>query len=192
MLGFIVEGHMEADIIKHLCASAEVRRLQMNGLNFPINKICDRIVPQVKMLYRKNLRKLIVVIDREQRDVGSEEFESVIRSELLSRGINCENIIITAPDRNFECWIAPFLNERCELTNEFQGEIEGRNGKSAIRAMYKKVGKTYVETVDGVKLFKLVNPHRLREKSPSFERFMRLFNEECWWINRYSDELPGI
>lgn len=192
MLGFIVEGHMEADIIKHLCKSAEVRRLQINGLNFPVNKICDRIIPQVRMLYRKNLRKLIVIIDREQRVVSAEEFESDIRAELLKRCIDCENIIITSPDRNFESWIAPFLNEKCELTNEFQCEMEGRNGKSVIRAMYKKVGKTYVETVDGVKLFKLVNPHRLREKSQSFERFMRLFNEECWWVNRYADELPGI
>ncbi|WP_439618546.1 hypothetical protein [Shinella sp.] len=180
---------MEADIIKHLCPTAEIRRLQMNGLQFPIMKICDRIAPHVKMLYRKKLKKLIVIIDREQRLITSEEFEDAIRNEISSRGISCENIIITCPDRNFESWIVPFLNERCELTDDHQEYTEGKNGKAVIREKYKSIGRAYVETVDGVRLFKLINPHKLREISVSFGRFIELFEEECWWIKRYTGQL---
>lgn len=184
MLGFIVEGHMEADIIKSLCASAEVRRLQINGVAFPTAKICDRIKPQIQMLYRKQLRKIIIIIDREQREISAEQFEAAIRDGLQARGICCDDIIIACPDRNFETWIVPFVSKTCDLVDEHQNNAEGRNGKSMIRAIFKSNGTSYVEVVDGVKLFKSINPARLREISPSFKRFHDTFDIPCWWLDR--------
>jgi hypothetical protein len=131
---------------------------------------------------QKESKKDIVIIDREQRNISSEDFENSIRNELISRNIACDDLIITSPDRNFESWIVPFLNESCEPCLEGQAIAEGNNGKSIIKRKFKAIGRTYVETVDGVKLFKMINPTALAGLSDSFRRFTQVFEEECWWF----------
>jgi selenocysteine-specific translation elongation factor len=183
MIGFIVEGHMEAEIISHICKKSEIRRLQINGANFPVEKICARIAPQINMLRRKKCEKIIVIVDREQRKNKASDIEMEIVKILKDTGIETSSIIVTCPDRNFESWIAPFVNEACELVADAcTDNIEGKNGKALLRDRFRSVGKTYVATVDGVKLFKLVNPSKLSKTSESFCRFYKAFDYDCWWM----------
>jgi selenocysteine-specific translation elongation factor len=182
-VGFVVEGHMEEGIIRHLCKTAEVRRLQINGSQFPTEKIVDRISPQIQMLRRRNVRSVVVLIDREQREKTSIEFEAEIKQSLESR-INIDiPIQVVVPDRNIESWIVPFLNTNCDVCHEVNELTEGRNGKSVIKAIFKSRGKSYVETVDGVRLFKKIDPALLRTTSLSFNRFVENFTLSCWWLN---------
>ncbi|MCZ7496239.1 hypothetical protein O8B39_17200 [Agrobacterium rhizogenes] len=182
MIGFIVEGHMEEGIIRSFCGGAEVRRLQINGCDFPIERLAERITPQISMLRRKGVRNVVVIIDREQRDISSVEFEKQLREAIFHRQALDVHLQIVSPDRNFESWIVPFLNTNCDVTQECQEVMEGRNGKSIIRAKFKKRGEAYVEVVDGIKMFKKISPNKLKDVSDSFNRFLNNFNADCWWM----------
>ncbi|NTF31461.1 hypothetical protein [Rhizobium skierniewicense] len=190
MIGFIVEGHMEEKIIRHFCGGAEVRRLQINGCKFPVPRIAERITPHISLLRRKKVHKVVVIIDREQRDETSEQFENDILDAILKRNAVDIPVQITSPDRNFESWIVPFLNANCDVSSERQDHFEGRNGKSIIRAKFKARGEAYVEVVDGIRLFKKVRPEKLKEASLSFRRFAGNFNEDCWWLRQCGEHEP--
>lgn len=182
-VGFIVEGHMEADIIKHLCRSAEIRRLRMNGRDVAIEKIAEIVSPQISLLFRK-VDEIVIILDREQRKEFSATVERRILDEISERGIDKSKITVTCPDRNFESWIAPYVNDECIVCRTKQQDCEGKNGKSIIKKIYRKSNRSYVEIVDGVKLFKTVDPNQLRNDSASFRRFVERFRHDCWWLER--------
>ena len=181
--GFIVEGHMEADIITHLCKGAHVRRLQINGCSFPIRKICDRIAPHIELLRRKKVTRIYIILDREGREDSALNIENQIVQNLIEKGLSCHDVVACCPDRNFESWIAPFIDDNCVLSNTVQRHSEGENGKSIIKQKFRDAGKSYAETVHGVKLFKLVNPNELSKLSESFLRFHRNISGKCWWAD---------
>ncbi len=182
---------MEEKIIRHFCGSAEVRRLQINGCKFPVPRLAERISPQISMLRRKKVHKVVVIIDREQRNESSDQFEKDILKAVLERNTVDIPVQISSPDRNFESWIVPFLNANCDVSSECQEQFEGRNGKSIIKAKFKTRGEAYVEVVDGIRLFKKVKPEKLKEASLSFQRFADNFNEECWWLTQATHQDPS-
>ncbi|MDQ0456105.1 hypothetical protein [Rhizobium paknamense] len=184
MIGFIVEGQMEEKIIREMCKGSEVRRLQINGSKFPVEKIAERVCPHISLLRRKGVKKFILIIDREQRDVSSEEFEKDILNKLSDLKIDISSVIVASPDRNFESWFVPFLNSSCKISTDVQSNAEGCNGKSIAREKFKASGQKYVEVVDGVSLFKKVTARKLSEASFSFKRFFDAFDEECWWMKK--------
>lgn len=187
-VGFIVEGHMEADIIKGLCRKAEVRRLRMNGCDVPVKKVAEIIAPQLRLLQRKT-SEIVIILDREQRETSSADLEIAIRRELNRMEIDCGRITITCPDRNFESWIAPYVGDDCSIRSSPIETCEGYNGKAVLKQKFKQSGRTYVQTVDGVKLFKMLDPQALSLNSNSFSRFLESFSGECWWLEGRASRL---
>jgi hypothetical protein len=181
-IGFIVEGHMEADIVRSICKAAHIRRLSMNGRDVPAAKIAEKAHPHIEIL-RKKTSCVVLLIDLEQRNQEATAFESDICSELDKRGVSRQNLVVSVPDRNIESWIAPYVDNKGVLCAERCGRGEGVNGKAILKGIYRSLGKPYVETIDGVKLFKALNPGRLAQDSPSFRRFCDLFKADCWWLN---------
>lgn len=179
--GFIVEGHLESDLVSHICKGAEVRRLRINGKDFPIDKIVDRIAPHIIFLFRK-VERVFVVVDREQREISSQEMEQAISDAIKNRGLDINRVVVSVPDRNFESWIGPFVDDNCVARGDAcRDPMEGMNGKAAIRSIFRGCGKNYVEVIDGVKLFKSLVPDKVASVSESFGRFYQKIDNDCWW-----------
>ena len=186
--GFIVEGHLESDVIKHLCKNAEVRRLRLNGRDVSIEKICTIIYPHIVFLLRK-VDTIYIIVDREQRAIDSKAMEKEVIEGVGRKGIDVERIVVSVPDRCIESWIAPFVDDKCILQRRPCRERgEGVSGKNELRAIFKRNERNYVEVIDGVRYFKAIIPAELAKVSDSFSRLYEKIADGCWWKSRSFQE----
>lgn len=182
--GFIVEGHLESDIISHLCRGAEIRRLRLNGREVSIQKIASLIFPHVIILLKKT-NIVHIILDREQRKITSDQMRLELISCLQNGGIDCSRVVVGVPDRNIESWIAPFLDREAIFQREaFSKSFDGENGKGYIKEVYRSNGRKYVEVVDGVNMFKALIPSKAAEVSESFSKLFGDISDHCWWKTR--------
>ncbi len=172
---------MEQRIVQRLCPGAPVVRLGANGDGVAIEKIADRIYFHAKLMFRR-VRFVHVVFDRENRDMSCEEIRNGIYKCLRFRTVDVNCIRISVADRNFEAWMAPFLNQKAVFcTTPVNDNAEGRNGKAIVSKIFKLNGKSYNETIDGVKAFCTLVPKEICEVSVSFRDLFNEVSEDCWW-----------
>jgi len=117
---------------------------------------------------------VVVVLDRESRDVAATDFEAEVRAELMTllveKGRGRARLEVVAADRAFEAWIladAQGLHERKKFKlapdfHCFEGSL-GIKREKGKREIERLLGRPYSETNDGPKLFESIDPSAARE-----------------------------
>lgn len=184
---FIVEGQMEQKIIARLCPGHPVRRIGCNGDKVPIERVCDFIASQIRLLGNRN-HPIIVIFDREKRDESVAELSARALNALLNHGLGDCDIRLFIADREFEDWYLKDIPGVCANFNlkPKNGEFSGKSGLARLI----ESATQYHETTIGVDLFFSINLKTVANKCGTFQALMETAIEvECQSIKDRWDTL---
>lgn len=190
---YLVEGDLEQKFIQNICPGCPVKKIGCNGESASVEAIAARVGTLGRLLH-KRYAPLIVIFDRERRDISVDELEKSFLSELLKEKIDVP-VIVGIPDRNIEAWILAdyemFLQSAKLNPSSQLFTFEGKNGKSVIKQTL-GFGRSYVETIDGVAWLKSARPSIMLRNSPSFSRLYNALSKlECWWLRQLPLNFSG-
>lgn len=171
---------MEQLIIKRLCPSVPIQRLEVNGTDVAISAIVDRVASIARLLNNRNF-PICLIFDREGRSQTPDEIVSEVQTELAKRGLDVAQFRIGVCDRMIENWILAdselILREYGHALN---ASYEGVRGKGVLKRICEAT-EYYRETTVGVRLFCAANVKAMYSGSSSFKRFIDAIDFECRW-----------
>jgi len=197
-IGVIVEGDTEYHSLPLLyrkgmvdnCPPIKPINLHGVGSHRDAGGIAKLILPKVIQHRLQGRERVIVCIDREQRELCAPALAHSIRSALVSeldkKGRSPGDLHVVVADRCFEAWIladAAGLYSRGVFSmppafHSFEGQL-GAERKKGTKELDKLLGRAYSKTVDGPLLFRQlsVKSARCHQKngsgSRSFDKFLR-------------------
>lgn len=182
---FLVEGDLEQNFIQITCPGVPVQKIGCNGDSVTIEAIAKRVGTLGRLLH-KRCSVLIVIFDREQRIETALQIETAFIAALKNEGIQVP-VIVGIPDRDIESWILAdpeaFAQSARITVPDFTIPIDGTKGKTQIKKLI-GTGRSYVETIDGVRWLKSCRASEMKSKSHSFGRFAASLKDlSCWWLN---------
>ncbi len=180
-IAFIVDGYQEKLVLQRLCGDVPIKMTQLNGRDVNIPAITKVILSMVKLLKGRHF-PIVIIVDRERRQISSMEVENQIRTELIAAGIDSESVIISSPDRMVENWILcgnPYCKSATRILQQMPVNLDGVPGKREIKAALRKHGIFYDETGNGVDLFCTMNLKEAADGSPSFSRLFGALKLYC-------------
>ena len=197
-VGLVVEGHAEFDALRLLhteklvpgCPHLKLRNLGGVGGEVTPRGIAKRVSKKVLGLMVSGVSQVIVVIDRETRNVCPGILAGQVADELdrllRPKGRSIRDVDIVIADRAFEAWIladAKGLHNRKVFVKApkfgcFEGKrgVRGKLGKAEIKRL---LGRDYSETRDGPWLFQRIEFPVARDfgagkdGSKSLDKFLR-------------------
>ena len=164
---FIVDGYTELKIIQYLCPGKPVKRTDCNGKDVKIPLIAKKIASHIRILGNRHY-PIIVLVDKENRELSFEDMVQQIRDALHNEGITDQDIRIGVADRMIENWIIADWELLAGNIDSKPPITDSSNGASAI----KKIKNTYDKTTDGVEYFKSARQNILYNNSPSYKHFI--------------------
>ena len=184
---FIVDGYTELKIIQHLCPGKPVKRTYLNGKDVKIPLIAKKIASHIRLLGNRYY-PIIVLVDKEEREISFEEMANQIREGIMCEGIKDQDIRIGVADRMIENWIIADWDLLTGSKEKKPQITDGCNGTSVI----KKVKKSYDKTTDGVNFFISSRQHLLYSNSPSFRHFIdQLEGIQCEYL-KFDKSKPNL
>lgn len=169
---FIVDGYTELKILQNICPGRPVKRTDCNGRDVKIKAIAKKIALHIRVLNNKYY-PIIILVDKEEREMSFEEMAEQIRIELNNEGITDQDLRIGVADRMIENWIIADW----EL---FSGTLENKpettdscNPNSIIR----KHKDSFDKTTDGVDYFIAARQSEIYRNSPSFRHFVNQLDD---------------
>lgn len=179
---FLIDGFTEKLVLEKVCPNTKINRINCNGSSVSIESIAKRVSSLIRLLNNRHY-PIIVVIDREDREMTTIEIEKALQDELTKAGVK-DDVRIGVCDRMIENWILSdweTFAENCTSEGVIKPEnTEGLKGKSFI----KKVHPSYQETTDGVNLLLKASPKKMYENSTSFRQFAdKITDINCEWLN---------
>jgi len=179
---FLVDGNLEQKFIQRSCPGKTVNRINCNGEDVEVSAIVSRIATQCRLLGNKYY-PIVVIIDRESRDISTEELCTQILAGLRGEGIT-DKLIVAASNRMIENWILAdpeVVRQHPNFQKAPPAKCEGLNGKK----LMKECIRYYHETTIGVDLLLKCRASYLRKNSESFAYlYKKLPSKRCWWLNR--------
>jgi len=163
---FIIDGYTEKKIVQVLCPGQPIRRTDLNGKNVSIEAIAKKMASFIRLLGNKYY-PIIIVIDKEERQISYAEMSNRIRNALIAEGVTDQDLRIGVADRMIENWVLADWKTLAEGRTKPKS-TEGSNGASIIR----KVKGSYSKTTDGVEFFLKADPNQLYKNSTSFRYFI--------------------
>lgn len=179
---FLIDGFTEKLFLERICPNSKINRINCNGSSVSIESIAKRVSSLIRLMNNRYY-PIIVVVDREDRDLTTVEMEKLLKDELNKAGVK-EDVRIGVCDRMIENWILSdweTFAENCTSVEVVKPAFtEGLKGKSFI----KKVHPTYQETIDGVNLLLKASPKKMYDNSLSFRQFAdKISDINCEWLN---------
>lgn len=179
---FLVDGFTEKLVLEKICPNTKINRINCNGSSVSLESIAKRVAILIRIMNNRHF-PIIIVIDREDREMTVLEIEQKLKEEIIKAGI-ADDIRIGVCDRMLENWILSdweSYTESCKTENIVKPEIiEGIKGKSFIKKTY----PTYQETTDGVNMLLKANPKAMYDNSESFKKFVhKIIDIKCEWLN---------
>jgi len=184
MKAFIVEGQMEKKIVEKLCPGTPVRLIGCNGDHVIVEKLAEFVAVQIETLVNR-FYPIYVIFDRERRQASCDDIIAEISIELEKRGFDTKQLRFAVADRTSENWFLPFLKDDGTLSTSgiVRRNSEGCDAKGVVKGIFKRLGRPYVETVHGVKLFCELPAALAAVASPSFATLAECLRDDCWWFN---------
>lgn len=184
-VGLVVEGETEFDALpllhrEHLVAGCPpLRAVNLRGVGSHLDPIgvAKMVAPKVIAHVAAGRTRVIVCIDREQRDLCAGAFAQAVGRELAAelRRLRCSSsdVHVVIADRTFEAWLladARGLNARGHLKSAprfhcFEGQM-GKQGKKGVVELTQLLGRPYDKTSDGKSLFREVDFATARKYGP--------------------------
>ncbi len=176
---FIVDGYTELKIVQNICPGRPVKRTDLNGNTVTFQAIAKKIASQIRLMSNRYY-PIIILIDKEQRDVTFTEMANQIRQLLIDEGLGDQDIRIGIADRMIENWIIADWEKLTGTLANKPLQTDGSNGTSVL----KKILTGYDKTTDGVELFVGARQSIIYDNSPSYKDFIdKLEGIECDYLN---------
>ncbi len=193
-LGLVVEGASGASAVYVLLRNANLNL--GSPLNFPgqptdcsTARLVDlAILPRVRAAILKKFCKVIVVLDRENRNKCPGELAQEVRTQLVVRlrdGFNYRGnppVEVVVADKMMENWLIADpqgISNHAHITQNLSGAVRNRaDGLNAIQILKRaySTGHQYHKTRDAPKLAKhvrVLNPE-VRRRSRSLDKLLRV------------------
>jgi hypothetical protein len=180
---FIVDGQTEKKILQHVCPDAPIRMTNLNGKDVSVVAIAKPVSSLLKLL-KDRYYPVLILVDREDRELSSERIEAELTQELAGQhGICADNIVVSCPDRMIENWILsdPTLLKTL-LDIDCPTNLEGCAGKGLLKRLLASKNMSYHELTIGVQLFIKIDPRSARTNSASFRRMADRVDHSCRWL----------
>ncbi|WP_158990804.1 DUF4276 family protein [Mucilaginibacter sp. L196] len=174
---FIVDGFTERNIIQSICPGKPISRTDLNGKNVTLLAMAKKIASLIRLFNNRNY-PIIILVDKENRELTTEEMCSQLRQLIINEGINDIELKIGVADRMIENWIlADWDKVSTDLPKP--DDTDGINGCSKIKEILGSYGKT----TDGVDMFLNADPSIIYDNSPSFKEFAdQLLDIQCKYL----------
>lgn len=171
---FIVEGHMEQKIVSKICPGQPVRRVECNGDNVPIERVCDFIASHIRLFGNRNY-PIIVILDREKREESVRELSAAALEYFGRNGLGDQDIRIFFADSEFEDWYLKDLDSICEYFGipRPNGNFHGKGGLSQVI----QGAVRYHETTVGFDLFFIVSLKTIANSCDVFSALLEVARE---------------
>lgn len=179
--GLIVEGDAEFIALPQLATKnlvhgcPPVRAINLGGVGSDILPVgvARKLRPKILQHRAAGRRPIVVCIDREQRTVSATEFAAQIMRELATLVGAITDVHVCIADRAFEAWLLADarglhrsgLFKRPPTFFRFEGELGKQRGKGVIE-LTELLGRTYVKTTDGPRLFAKLDFPTARKHGP--------------------------
>jgi hypothetical protein len=162
---FIVEGQMEQRIVQRACPGTPVRRIQCNGDHVSLDRLCDFIETQVRLLVNRYY-PIVVVFDREGRAESPKQIQAFILDRFAKAGMSAQDIRVYVADRETEDWYLMDIEAICQ---HYDVRSRGRDyrGKGGLSALLEPVHR-YHETTIGVDIFFKISKAKVAKCCPMF------------------------
>lgn len=176
---FIVDGYTELKILQNICPGRPIKRTDCNGKDVKIKAIAKKIALHIRILNNKYY-PIVILVDKEERDISFEEMAEQIRNELINEGITDQDLRIGVADRMIENWIIADWEQ-------FNGTFDNKpiltdscNPNSIIR----RKKDSFDKTTDGVDYFIAARQPEIYKNSPSYKFFIdQLEDILCHYTN---------
>lgn len=176
---FIVDGYTELKIVQRICPGSPIKRIDCNGKDVTINAIAKKIASHIRLLGNKYY-PIVILVDKERRNIGFEDMAAAIRNALEEQGITDQDLRIGVADRMLENWIIADWQTLGGPPNAKPSSTDVCHGESHI----KKLKKTYDKTTDGVEFFMAARQEEIYRNSPSYKYFMdQLADLKCSYMD---------
>ncbi len=184
--GLIVEGDTEFMALpllsrKTLIANCPpIRPINLGGVGSHLKPIgiAKMVVPKAIQHLVAGRRPVIVCSDREQRPTLATKLATEVLQEmqvlLKSKGYPSAPINVVVADRTFEAWLladARGLHQKGKFQRKpnfhsFEGAI-GKDNKKGLVELGDLLGRAYLKTTDGPRLFELLDFSHARKYGPN-------------------------
>lgn len=176
---FIVDGFTELKIIQNICPGRPVKRTDCNGKDVELEAIAKKIALHIRLLGNRYY-PIIILVDKENRNISFEEMAEQLRQKLIEEGITDQDLRIGVADRMIENWILADWERFTGSINNKPDNTDGNNPTTII----KRFKKTFDKTTDGVEYFLNGRPDVMYLNSNSFRHFVsQLDGVECNYID---------
>lgn len=159
-----------------------------NGETYTASGYAQGVYPTLMYELSSSTRAVILIPDKEKRNVASDTFATTLKTEIINILLNetqfgrdyLENTIhVCPPDIMFENWIVSDVegikNNNALIHNDSEQDLyDGKNGAKLLSQM---MTTKYKKTVHGPFLFKKTRHDISSTNSPSFKLFIECFND---------------
>lgn len=176
-IGLIVDGEGDiASLKKKFSNTFQILKTDgPRGHTASPEKIIAKGRKQISMLRSLKCKKVIMLLDLENRSISYEELKKTLVEEAKKQDLGIE-IGFAIPNKMIENW---YLADLCILSskkvyikdNLKQRNYEGTNGKKELKNLFKK-GHNYSETIHGPQLFELIRDKVAIKNSQSYKDFL--------------------
>lgn len=166
---FIVEGDMEQYILDEICRGQPIRKVGCNGDSVTIDRVCDFIETQIRLLGNRNY-PIFIIFDREKRAETAVEIRDTVIANLHARGLEDHDLRVFIPDREFEDW---YLLDRESICRQYSLSATNipLSGKGGLARLLRP-SIDYHETTVGVELFRIVDLDTIAEQCDMFRQLI--------------------
>ncbi|MCK8496136.1 DUF4276 family protein [Spirosoma sp. RP8] len=164
---FIVDGFTELKIIQEICPGRPVKRTDLNGKDVTIIAIAKKVSSLIRLLGNRYY-PIILLVDKEKREISFEDMAQQLRQALVNEGITDQDIRIGVADRMIENWIVADWEELTGSLENVPEDTDGIHGAGII----KNIKGSYNKTTDGVQLFRSARQVFMYQRSASFRYFI--------------------
>lgn len=181
-LAFIVDGLTEKKIVQRLCQGVTVRTLSLNGKDVALPALAKAAFSLIK-LFKGRHYPVIIIVDREGRNLSSQDIEVELTKLLIDLGVPDNDIIVCCPDRMIENWMLAddeYFEEIYDI--KLTEAYEGTHGKRDIKQLLLRKKLSYHEIAVGVEIFCCIDPERASNNSESFSRLRSRVGTYCAWL----------
>lgn len=181
-LAFIVDGLTEKKIVQKLCKGVTVRTLSLNGKDVALPALAKAAFSLIKLFKGRHF-PVVIIVDREGRNLSSQDIEAELTRMLADLGVPGDDIIVCCPDRMIENWMLAddvYFEEVYDI--KLVEAYEGGHGKRDIRRLLLLKKISYHEVALGVEIFCGIDPRRASGNSESFCRLRSRVAPYCAWL----------
>lgn len=174
---FLVDGVTEQKFVQIVCPGRPVKLVNCNGASVSVAAIARRVASLIR-LWGGKYHPIVILVDREDRDVSFDVFADDLEEKIRLEGVG-DQLIVGVADRMIENWM--LADPAVWPGKIISGEVDGTKGSSVIRSYL----KSYDKAANGPGILAKSRPSEIALRSPSFRHFSeRLARLNCPWLRR--------